>query len=145
MPLDAIDPSFINAPSPAGPPLYTESPCAVTSAGSWPPVPRWGPAAAVSLTPAPGDHPLGQQCPGNGRPAAVASSTGAYLTGLATSATVDPLVAADANNPRRDRVILQVWDPSNPQNDGTSGGTNRKGVVRILTGDPDPLATTGGG
>lgn len=146
MPLDAIDPTFINAPSPAGPPLYTGESLRRDIGGLLAPGATVGTsrsgvldarALAITLS--------GNNVLATAGPAAVASSTGAYLTGVATSATVDTLVAADANNPRRDRVILQVWDPSNPQNDGTSGGTNRKGVVRVLTGDPDPLATTGGG
>lgn len=146
MPLDAIDPTWINAASTTGPVLYNGESLRRDTGGLLAP----GTTVATSRSGVLDTRALTVTLSGNNvmvtaGPAAVGSSTGAYLTGVATSATVDALAAADATNPRRDRVILQVWDPTNPQNDNASGGTNRKGIVRVLTGDPNPLAASGGG
>lgn len=64
----------------------------------------------------------------------VASGKGGYLVALDATTSAGTLGVADATNPRLDRVILEVLDPDNG-----SGGTERRGRVRIVSGTPAAL------
>lgn len=63
--------------------------------------------------------------------AVVPSLAGAYLAGASTVETVGTLGAPDSTYPRRDRVILEVLDPSNR---GPAG--ERRAQIRIIEGEP---------
>lgn len=145
MSLDATDPTWINSPDEATPPLYTAEELRRNMAGLLAPGATVGAGRGGALDPRSMVVSLSGnnvQCAAG--PYSVESTSGAYLTGLPTSGTVDPLTPADGNNPRRDRVVLQIQDPDNGSNDA-SGGSNRRAVVRYLTGTPSPNAGTGVG
>jgi len=145
VPYDAIDPTWINAPGGAGP-SYTAEELRRAFGGLLAPGATAGTSRSGVLDPRALQISLsGNNVVVGAGPASVGSTTGAYLTGASAPGTVDTLAARDANYPRRDRVVLQIWDPDNPQNDTASGGTNRKAIIRVIPGSPDPLAATGGG
>ncbi|MCC3276368.1 hypothetical protein LJ753_10850 [Arthrobacter sp. zg-Y20] len=61
---------------------------------------------------------------------AIGTPKGAYLLGLDSATLVEGTIgAADSTNPRRDRIVLEVLDPDNG-----SGGTDRKGRLRLVPG-----------
>lgn len=61
---------------------------------------------------------------------AVGTGAGAYVVGLTTPLGLGALAPADATNPRVDRVVLRIDDPSN------GGNADRKGSVEIVKGTP---------
>lgn len=136
---DALDPSWINAPSGVGPSYDAEELrrlqgyqlAAGATAGSS----RTGVLnprdLALSLS---GSNVL----VGAGG-AVIGTAKGAYVCGVAAVTTIGALVAADVTNPRRDRVVLEILDPDNG---GTAG---RKAQLRIIDGTPNASAATGGG
>lgn len=138
MPLNALDPTWINASG--GLPAYDSEELRrdqgfLLAGGASADVSRSGVLDPRGLTVTLSGSNV-QVNPGG---AAVGSSKGAYLTGAAVTATVDALVAADVTNPRRDRVVLEILDPDN------GGGAGRKGQFRVITGTPSATATSGGG
>lgn len=73
--------------------------------------------------------------------AALGTLKGSYVTGNKVAAKVETLAAADATNPRRDRIVLVVLDPDN----GSTSSTSRTAEFRVITGTPSATAPTGGG
>ncbi|WP_104086571.1 hypothetical protein [Arthrobacter sp. GMC3] len=71
--------------------------------------------------------------------AVIGSSKGAYLCGVAAATNIGAFTPADATNPRRDRIVLEILDPDN------GGGAGRKAQLRIIDGAPNALAASGGG
>lgn len=61
---------------------------------------------------------------------AIGTAKGVYIMGLNSQVAVDSINPADATNPRIDRVVLRVDDPSN------SGMTSRIGTIEYLPGTP---------
>lgn len=139
MPLDAIDPTFINAPGGVGPSYDAEELRRnigfLLAGGATADSSRSGVLDPRGLTVTLSGSNV-QVNPGG---AAVDAGKGAYLTGAKTTATVDALTPADATNPRRDRVVLEILDP-----DG-GGGAGRKGQFKVITGTPSATAASGGG
>lgn len=139
MPLTALDPTWINAPGGVGPSYDAEelrrdlgfllmggTTAALSRSGVLDPR-----ALTVTLS--------GSNVQINPGGCAVGTAKGAYLTGAAATATIDALTPADATNPRRDRVVLEILDPDN------GGGAGRIGQFRVITGTPSATATAGGG
>lgn len=141
MALDAILPTWINAPDDVSAPLYTADTLRRTTGGLL----IGGVAAGVARSGVLDPRGLVVTLSGSnvqvgpGR-CAVGTVAGAYLTGAAATGTVDVLLPADATNPRRDRVMLVILDPDN----GASG-TARKAEFRYLPGTPSATALSGGG
>lgn len=138
MPLTTIDPSFINNPDGTGPTYDAAESRKVqgfTLVAGVTGQARGGLLnirdLALSIS---GSNLL---CGPGG--AVVPSGGGAYVTGLSAADIVGTITAADATNPRRDRVVLEILDPDN------GGGAGRKGQIRLIDGTADPLATSGGG
>jgi len=139
MPLDATDPTWINAPGGVGPAYDAEELRRdmgyLLTGGSAADVSRTGVLDLRALT----VKLSGSNVQVNPGGAAIGTSRGAYLTGAAATATVDALAPADVTNPRRDRVVLEVLDPDN------GGGAGRKAQFRVITGAPSATAASGGG
>lgn len=139
MPLTALDPTWINAPAGVGPSYDSEElrrDMGFLLAG--------GATAGVSRTGVLDPRALtvtlsGSNVQINPGGCAVGTAKGAYLTGATATATIDALVPADATNPRRDRVVLEILDPDN------GGGAGRIAQFRVITGTPSATATAGGG
>lgn len=139
MPVDALDPTWIDAPGGVGPTYNSEELRRdmgfLLAGGASPDVSRTGVldtrALTVSLS--------GSNVQINPGGCAVGTGKGAYLSGVSATVTVDALVAADVTNPRRDRVVLEILDPDN------GGGAGRKAQVRVITGTPSATAASGGG
>lgn len=138
MPLDSLDPTWINASG--GLPAYDSEELRrdmgfLLTGDASADVSRSGVldirALLVTLS--------GSNVQVNPGGAAVGTGKGAYLTGATVTATIDALVAADATNPRRDRVVLEILDPDN------GGGAGRKGQFRVIAGTPSATAASGGG
>jgi hypothetical protein len=141
MPIDAIIPTFINAPDDVSEPAYDAEELrrslgglVANTAGSAT-VARSGVLDLRALAPS----LSGSNVQVGAGPCVVGTAKGAYLSGMPTLGTVDALVAADSTNPRRDRVVFEVLDPDN------GGSTARKARVRVITGSPNTTALTGGG
>ncbi|MFS0831992.1 hypothetical protein ABC337_15180 [Arthrobacter sp. 1P04PC] len=140
MPVDAITPTFINAPDAASGPAYDAETQrrafgGLVAGGSAVGVARSGVLDPRALVPALSGLTV-QVGPG---PCAVGTAKGAYLSGAPTVLNVDTLTPADSTNPRRDRLVFEVLDPDN------GGSTARKARFRLITGQPSPTALTGGG
>lgn len=139
MPLDAIDPTFINAPGGVGPTYDSEELRRdfgfLLAGGATAGVSRTGVldprALTVSLS--------GSNVQINPGGCGIGTAKGAYLTGASVTATIDALTPADGTNPRRDRVVLEVLDPDN------GGGAGRKAQFRVIVGTPSATAASGGG
>lgn len=139
MPLTALDPTWINAPGGVGPSYDAEELrrdlgfllLGGASAG----VSRSGVLDPRALT----VTFSGSNVQINAGGAAVGTAKGAYLTGATATATIDALTPADATNPRRDRVVLEILDPDN------GGGTGRIAQFRVIAGTPSATAAAGGG
>ena len=139
MPVDTLDPTWINAPGGVGPSYDSEELRRVqgftVARGATPGSSRAGILAvgdlALSLS--------GMNVRLGAGGCVVATAKGAYVTGFAATTTVDALQAADVTNPRRDRVVIEILDPDN------GGGAGRKGQARVITGTPNASAATGGG
>jgi hypothetical protein len=139
VPLDALDPTWINAPAGVGPSYDSEELRRdlgfLLAGGATPDVSRTGVldprALLVTLS--------GSNVQINPGGCAIGTGKGAYLTGAKTTATIDALTPADGTNPRRDRVVLEILDPDN------GGGAGRKGQFRVITGTPSATAASGGG
>lgn len=141
MALDAITPTWINAPDAVSAPVYDaetlrRNDSALLTGGATVGTARTGVldprGLVVSLS---GSNV--QVGPG---PAAVGTGKGVYLTGASAVGTFGTLTAADGTNPRRDRTMLVILDPDN-------GGTVgiRKAEFRYIPGTPSPTALSGGG
>ena len=136
---DALDPSWINAPSGVGPSYDAEELRRLQgyqlAGGATPGTSRTGVLnprdLALSLS---GSNVL----VGAGG-AVIGTAKGAYVCGVAATTTIGALLAADVTNPRRDRVVLEILDPDN------GGGAGRKAQLRIIDGTPNASAATGGG
>lgn len=141
MPIDAIVPTFINAPDDVSEPAYDAEELRrsfgglVTNTSGSATVARSGVLDLRALAPS----LSGSNVQVAAGPCVVGTAKGAYLSGLPTLSTADTLVAADATNPRRDRLVFEVLDPDN------GGSTARKARVRLITGTPSTTALTGGG
>jgi hypothetical protein len=141
MPIDAIIPTFINAPDDVSEPAYDAEELRrsfgglVTATSGSATVARSGVLDLRALAPS----LSGSNVQVGGGPCVVGTAKGAYFSGLANLTTVDPLTAADATNPRRDRLVFEILDPDN------GGSTARKARVRLITGTPNTTALTGGG
>lgn len=61
---------------------------------------------------------------------AVGTSAGVYLAALTSPLFVGSLAPADATNPRADRVVLRIDDPSN------GGLSDRTASIEVITGVP---------
>lgn len=139
MPVDTLDPTWINAPGGVGPSYDSEelrrNQAFTIARGATPGSARAGILAvgdlALSLS--------GMNVRLGAGGCVVATAKGAYITGFAATTTVDALQAADVTNPRRDRVVIEILDPDN------GGGAGRKGQARVITGTPNASAATGGG
>lgn len=139
MPLTAIEPTWINTVAGVGPAYDAEELrrdlgfllMGGTSAG----LSRTGVLDPRALTVTLSGSNV-QINPGG---AAVGTAKGCYLTGASATATIDALTPADATNPRRDRVVLEILDPDN------GGGAGRLAQFRVITGTPSATATAGGG
>lgn len=139
MPVDTLDPTWINAPGGVGPSYDSEelrrNQAFTIARGATPGSARAGILAvgdlALSLS--------GMNVRLGAGGCVVATAKGAYVTGFAATTTVDALQAADVTNPRRDRVVIEILDPDN------GGGAGRKGQARVITGTPNASAATGGG
>ena len=136
---DALDPSWINAPSGVGPSYDAEELRRLQgyqlAGGATPGSSRTGVLnprdLALSLS---GSNVL----VGAGG-AVIGTAKGAYVCGVATTTTIGALLAADVTNPRRDRVVLRILDPDN------GGPAGRKAQLEIIDGTPNASAATGGG
>ncbi|MFM9430068.1 hypothetical protein [Arthrobacter sp. MP_2.3] len=139
MPLDALEPTWINAPGGVGPTYDSEELRRdigfILAGGATADVSRTGVLDVRALT----VTLSGSNVRINPGGCAIGTGKGAYLTGATVTATIDALAPADATNPRRDRVVLEVLDPDN------GGGAGRKGQFRVITGTPSATATAGGG
>lgn len=139
MPVDTLDPTWINAPGGVGPSYDSEelrrNQAFTIARGTTPGSARAGILAvgdlALSLS--------GMNVRLGAGGCVVATAKGAYVTGFAATTTVDALQAADVTNPRRDRVVIEILDPDN------GGAAGRKGQARVITGTPNASAATGGG
>lgn len=138
MPVDTLDPTWINAA--AGAPAYDSEELRrnqgfTLAKGATPGSARGGLLAVGDL-----DISLSGTTvrlgPGG---CLVETAKGPYITGLAAVTNVDTLVAADVTNPRRDRVVIRILDPDN------GGIAGRKGQASVITGTPNASAATGGG
>ncbi|POH58261.1 hypothetical protein [Arthrobacter glacialis] len=139
MPVDTLDPTWINAPGGVGPSYDSEElrrnqgfaleRSATTGSA------RGGLLAVGDL-----DISLSGTTvrlgPGG---CVVETAKGPYVTGLSVVTNVDTLVAADVTNPRRDRVVIRILDPDN------GGIAGRKGQASVIAGTPNASAATGGG
>ena len=140
MPVDTLDPTWINSPTPGAGPSYDSEELRRNQGFTLVRGATSGSARGGLL--AVGDLELSlsgsnvRMGPGG---CAVPTDKGPYVTGLAAVATVGTLTPADVTNPRRDRVIIQILDPDNG---GTAG---RKGQATIIPGAPNASAATGGG
>lgn len=140
MPVDALTPTWINAPDDVSGPAYDAETLrrdfgGLVAAGATAAVARSGVLDPRALTPSLSGQDV-QVGPG---PCVAGTGKGAYFSGAATVLTVDTLTPADTTNPRRDRLVFEVLDPDN------GGSTARKARFRLITGKPDPQALTGGG
>lgn len=145
MPADAITPTYINVPDDVTGPSYDAETLrraigGLVASGSAPGLSRSGVLDPRALVPSISGNTV-QVGPG---PCAVGSTRGTYLSGAAAVTTIAALgsaewPAADPTNPRRDRLVFEVLDPDN------GGSTARKARIRIIPGQPDPQALTGGG
>jgi hypothetical protein len=139
MPLDALDPTWINAPGGVGPTYDSEELRRdigfLLAGGATADVSRTGVLDVRALT----VTLSGTNVRINPGGCAIGTAKGAYLTGATATATIDALTPADATNPRRDRVVLEVLDPDN------GGGAGRKAQFRVIPGTPSATAASGGG
>jgi len=140
MPVDAITPTFINAPDDVSEPAYDAEELRRAFGG----LVAGGPSATVSRSGVLDPRGLVPSLSGNvvqlsPGPCAFGTGKGTYLTGAASVLTVDTLQDRDSTNPRRDRIVAEVLDPDN------GGSTARKARFRVITGQPSPTALTGGG
>lgn len=145
MPVDAITPTFINAPDDVSEPAYDAEELrrafgGLVAAGASATMSRSGVLDPRGLVPSLSGSNV-QVSPG---PCAVGTAKGAYLSGAATTLTVAALgsaewPAADSTNPRRDRLVFEVLDPDN------GGSTARKARFRVIPGAPSATALSGGG
>jgi hypothetical protein len=141
MPIDAIVPTFINAPDDVSEPAYDAEELRrsfgglVTNTSGSATVARSGALDLRALAPS----LSGSNVQVGAGPCVVGTAKGAYLSGMPQLSNVDALVAADATNPRRDRVVFEILDPDN------GGSTARKARVRVIAGAPNTTALTGGG
>lgn len=139
MAVDALDPTWINAPGGVGPTYDAEelrrTQGFTLAAGTTPGSSRTGVLNIRDLvvTLSGGNVMVG---PGG---CAIGTTKGAYVSGLAAAANLGAFTPADVTNPRRDRVVLEILDPDN------GGGAGRKAQLRLIDGTPDPLAASGGG
>lgn len=145
MPVDALTPTWINAPDDVSGPAYDAETlrrdfAGLVSGGSSAGVARSGVldprALAASLS-----GSSVQVSPG---PCVVGSGKGAYFSGAAATVTVATLgstewPSADSTNPRRDRLVFEILDPDN------GGSTARKARFRVIAGQPSATALSGGG
>jgi hypothetical protein len=142
--LDALDPTWINAPGGVGPTYDSEELRRdlgfLLSASTSADVSRTGVLDPRGLTVSLSGSNV-QINPGG---CAIGTGKGAYLTGAPATATIATLGStewpvADATNPRRDRVVLEILDPDN------GGGAGRKAQFRVIAGTPSATAASGGG
>lgn len=140
MPVDTLDPTWINSPSPGAGPSYDSEELRrnqgfLMARGATAGSARGGLLAVgdLELSLSGLNVRLG---PGG---CSVPTAKGPYVTGLAATTSVGDLTPADVTNPRRDRVVIQILDPDNG---GTAG---RKGQATIIPGSPNASAATGGG
>lgn len=139
MPVDTLDPTWINAPGGVGPSYDSEelrrNQAFTIARGATPGSARAGILAVGDLALSLSGMNLRLGAGG----CVISTAKGAYITGFAATTTVDALQAADVTNPRRDRVVIEILDPDN------GGGAGRKGQARVITGTPNASAATGGG
>lgn len=140
MPLTAIDPLWINAS--AGAPSYDAEELRrdlgyLLTGGADPGVSKSGVLDPRGLLPYLSGNDVWLPVGG----AALGTLKGVYITGNKAGAKVDTLAAADATNPRRDRIVLVVLDPDN----GSTSSTSRTAEFRVITGTPSATAPAGGG
>ncbi|ALE91813.1 hypothetical protein AOC05_04910 [Arthrobacter alpinus] len=136
---DALDPSWINAPGGVGPSYDAEELRRLQgftlAAGATSGLTRTGVLNPRDLTVSLSGSNV-MVGPGG---AVIGTAKGAYVCGVAAVTTIGALTPADATNPRRDRVVLEILDPDN------GGAAGRKAQLRIYDGTPSATAASGGG
>lgn len=145
MPVDALVPTWINAPDDVSGPAYDAETlrrdfAGLVAAGASASVARSGVLDPRALVPS----LSGSNIQVSAGPCVVGTAKGAYFSGAPTVLTVAALgsaewPAADSTNPRRDRLVFEVLDPDN------GGSTARKARFRVIAGQPSATALSGGG
>lgn len=139
IPVQVLDPTWINAPVGVGPTYDSEelrrTQGFTFAAGVTPGSTRTGVLNVRDLvvTLSGSNVMVG---PGG---AVIGTAKGAYLGGVSAATNAGAFTPADVTNPRRDRIILEVLDPDN------GGSAGRKAQLRIVDGTPNAMAATGGG
>lgn len=139
MVVNALDPTWINAPAGVGPSYDAEelrrAQGFTLASGVTPGSARTGVLnirdLALSLS--------GTNVRAGAGGAVIGTAKGAYVSGLAVTTTIRAYTAADATNPRRDRIVLEILDPDN------GGDAGRKAQLRVIDGTPHALAASGSG